>query len=373
MKKRNLKKITAILAAMEILLGPSFTNHAKAMDIKYYYVINENGKLEKIDNFDVIRNHQKTIVEDGEDISIFNDKNGYSRQYGGDQNAFERSFKSLIADPIIWRMMQEYFPEEDFISHDVAMDFYREYFRELTLSGCGYVAVANKVFEAFKNKEEDFEKIFGYPMYIIKEGNVIDFNYEYFILDFANYSLASLGRITKVKTMFDKTLAGIDLRRYQYSDEYKERPKINHNLTMEEVELIRKVNDKYHELNDRYKKATDTEVDISLPLNPNLGNLKKFLDEHGIDASISLVTNINGGYKSGDIIASEKFSIQKEKDGEVYAQYDDVGAHYMYVVEATGEKIIVSSWGEKYIFDDNNAEWIDRFDIKIKYKSLRGQ
>jgi hypothetical protein len=45
----------------------------------------------------------------------------------------------------------------------------------------------------------------------------------------------------------------------------------------------------------------------------------------------------------------------------------------MYVVEATGEKIIVSSWGEKYIFDDNNAEWVDRFDIKIKYKSLRGQ
>ena len=67
------------------------------------------------------------------------------------------------------------------------------------------------------------------------------------------------------------------------------------------------------------------------------------------------------------------FNKNKENDEEIYSQSDDVGAHYMYVVNTSDEKIIVSSWGEKYVFDDNNADWVTSINVKINYKDMRGQ
>ena len=373
MKKRNIRQITAILALIELISGNCFMDTAHAVDTKIYYVINEDGKVEKIDNYDVILHHQKTEIEDGDIITPFNEKNNYSRQYGGDQVAFERSFNSLIKDPVIWRILQDYIPEDTFESKEFAMEFYRKYFTEFSRSSCGHVAVCNKIFSFFDGREEEFEKVFGYPMYTIDENNVINYNYEYLIFDFANYSFKSLGKLDEIKHMFDKTVAGMELRRYEYTQEYLDKPILDHDLTKEEVELINKINDHHHELEKKYKKATDKDISLALPLNKNLGNLKKFLKEHRIDATIAVDENYFRTYQKGDIIASENFTVYKENnDKEIYSQSDNVGPHYMYVVDVEGNRVVVSTWGEKYYFVDAEADWVTKVKIRLKYKGRAG-
>ena len=101
--------------------------------------------------------------------SIVFDSNG---GYGGNQGHMEDVY---YWDPIhCWELLaelKEYFPDMT-----IAKAF--SYFSNLNNVGCGYVALANTLFMEFADRPEEFERIFGYPMY--KNG---DLNYDRLILD----------------------------------------------------------------------------------------------------------------------------------------------------------------------------------------------
>lgn len=370
MKKRNLRKIAFMLLLVQALSNLPATE-AHAANERQYYRINEEGKLEIVDDFNILLNHHTTTVEDGEKISIFNEKNLSSRQYGGDQRTFERNYKNLIKDPYIWNEMQKCFPVEEFESEQAAMDFYHQYFKAITASGCGYVAIANKVFKHFEGKEKEFEKIFGYPMYKVDEEGKLDFNYEYFVLEFFNFSSLypdySQEKKDEFKAMFAKTIADIEYQRYIYSEEYRNRPLLNHNLTMDEVQEIIRIRDKERELYQKSEKAIDESKTLGIPVDIRFGHIVEFLKTHGIQSKLVLQKN-NLQLEQGDILASEKFTLYKEEDGEKYSISSDIEPHCVSVVSTDGGQTIVSSWGEKYVFDDQGADWTVEVDLKIYAK-----
>ena len=132
-----------------------------------------------------------------EPISIFDHENLNSKQYGANQEVFRTKFDQLINNPLIWEEMQRYYPVKKFEDKDEAMFFYRKYFDIIYDCGCGYAAAANYVFHMFEGRENDFYKAFGFPMYTINN-NVIDFNYEIFMLKFFNYSNLKLDKSFKL-------------------------------------------------------------------------------------------------------------------------------------------------------------------------------
>ncbi len=75
-------------------------------------------------------------------------------------------------------------------------------------------------------------------------------------------------------------------------------------------------------------------------------------------------------YNVGDIIACENFILYKEDyKGRKYGIMKNVNSHYMYVVEiGPNGKVIVSSYGEKYIFDERDATWTSKMTIKLVKK-----
>lgn len=109
---------------------------------------------------------------------------------------------------------------------------------------------------------------------------------------------------------------------------------------------------------------------ISLP-SDNLGHIKEFLDSYGIETTID-IKYTDENIKNGDIIGSSNFILYKEdENGKKYIIRDDVKNHGVYVVSIENGKIIVSSWGEKYIYDgkDSESTVVMSIDINVKRKT----
>ena len=129
--------------------------------------------------FNVSYNQDGVIVlkdNDGNDIDIFGDYNLDSSQYGGNQCFLSSSYDNLYVN----NTLSKFFPE--------ATDEERiAFLSRVAEVGCGYTAVTNFVFKQFEGKEDDFYKMFGYPMYDIKysdnSGLSVDYNYEPLIVD----------------------------------------------------------------------------------------------------------------------------------------------------------------------------------------------
>ena len=81
---------------------------------------------------------------------------------------------------------------------------------------------------------------------------------------------------------------------------------------------------------------------------------------------VSEFRNIN----ENDIIACENFDLYCiDQYGDTISKEDDVELHYLYVVgKDDNGKIIVSSWGKKYIFDTKGVKYASKIVIKIKIK-----
>ena len=185
MKTNSIRKLACSLALIKVFSSTSFL----VDNNRYYYMLDDNGYIHVVDDINIIKDKCRTFKNENKDAYIFDKDNTKSYQYGGNQKAFKYNFNSLISNPLIWDEMQLYFPISDFDSYEKAMEFYRSYFNTISNCGCAYVGVTNKIFETFYGKEEEFEKIFGFPMYVINEDNSIDFNYELLILKFFNYSI----------------------------------------------------------------------------------------------------------------------------------------------------------------------------------------
>lgn len=378
MQRPKIKNLVIMLALVELLSTVNITD-VKANDSeRTFYMLDKNGKVRVVDDERIILNHGKTFVNDWDTISIFNEENTISHQFGGNQSDFMYYYSMLIKDPYIWEEMQKYFPVSDFSSIDEANDFYELYFTTVANSGCGYISIVNSVFQTFEGKEKEFEEIFGFPMYIINEDNSIDFNYEILTLKLFNYAVLYPNydpkNIEAVKAMYTKSLAFRELVRFEYSPEYQsidfdKWKKLDGEEQKQYVFKINEVNTKYYDLKEKYDKAKNIPYEVSFNLKQSLKPIQNFFAGYGITLELKTmeIKNINSIHP-GDIICSDNFDLYKEDHGEKYSEKNDLQPHAVYVVSVENGKIIVSSWGERFIFDDTDIEWIKKIVVDFKTK-----
>lgn len=146
--------------------------HIQTMQAALIQIINTYEKSEKaiVENLTTIPGRMQTSEGGAYSIdSVLFDDDG---SYGGDQGNMEQVYKW---DPIkCWELLKnlrEYYPN---------MSIFKafEYFNHLNNVGCGYVALANTLFLEYEGRPQEFERVFGYPMF--KNG---DLNYDRLILD----------------------------------------------------------------------------------------------------------------------------------------------------------------------------------------------
>lgn len=296
-------------------------------------------------------------------ISIFDNENLElnTSQYGASQLDFRYNFDNLIEDPLIWEEMQKYYPIDSFESEDTAMEFYEEYFKAISKSGCGYVADVDLVFKSYEGKEKEFEETFGYPMYTVSENGNIDFNYELFALGHFNYNNHLDGREVLIGSSLDT-----------YDNMYNECKKLYdsfYNTSPLRVISRAIIESKYNKL----KKELDNYYsDYKYPFaesgeNGKVGHLDEYLKTFGIDTSFSHIEsnkNLNNiiNVENG-IVSSYGFDLLN-MDGSYYAEHGE--GHFMYITGMTEDgNLIVSSWGKKFILKLDNSTYVNFDFFKI--------
>ena len=306
-------------------------------------------------------------------ISIFDDCNISSQQYGASQIDFKKRFDLLIEEPLIWKSLQNYYPEKDFASKEEAMFFYKEYFENIYKCGCGYASVANYVFHLYEGREEEFEKIFGYPIYTVDETGYVDFNYEVFILNFFNYSVnQTYNNKSLIIDFMLKDFYFNQLQDYLKSEECRRiLPDDFERWTKDQWNEWDKFTDardkKIHRLNEKWINAKNIHLDFGILLDASFGYLYQYLMSYGVNFSQCTCIDEPNTFSMDDIIACDNFMLYKvDKNNEKYDVNDGIKSHYVYVTKITKDnKIIVSSWGQKYIFDNQDANWTSKVLIKV--------
>ena len=376
MGKRLLRNVALNLALFQMFYYGTLALKKKPLkDLRFQSRIqSDSGMIPKSSGSDLVKISDdgnfpvyERISEDGKQgpISIFDDRNINTKQYGANQQDFKNHFEQLISDPVIWEEMQKYYPVESFNSEEEAMFFYQQYFLLIYDSGCGYAAAANYVFHMFEGREEDFYNAFGYPMYTMGKYG-IDFNYETFMLKFFNYSILEKYKQRKlVSKALEKEMLEFQL------DEFVDSTKVSkpsRDWTEEQWDAWRK---SYHEREDKiedYEKrianADDEDYNFGISLDDNFGFLYLYLRKHGVAISTSYSGRARN-LKTDDIIASKKSTLYQIDGGGSVTYAYDVGLHYVYVTYVEEDQtIIVSSWGCKYIFD--NSDVSNTYKINVK-------
>ena len=85
--------------------------------------------------------------------------------YGGDQIGPLKGYTN--GDTMYAQIIRKYFPK---MTEEEVLD----YLQSINNVGCGYVAIANYVFEGYIDKPEQFQNKFGFPMfYTDEDGNIV--------------------------------------------------------------------------------------------------------------------------------------------------------------------------------------------------------
>jgi len=348
--KKSIKRGIAISLAFINLFFNSVSLAEKTKDDtnieKYVLVDNNNIPIYKKFN-------QKTGELDN--ISIFDNDNITTHQYGASQRVFKFKFDKLIREPLIWEEMQKYYPVSKFESEEDALFFYQKYFEIIYECGCGYAAAANYVFHYFEGREDEFYQAFGFPMYTM-DGDTINFNYELFMLKFFNFlNLVINNDYESINKMIEKDFDEHKLFRFiETSNPKKEIGKNERDWTDEDYdryyELEEEYDKRFKELNDKYKNSKRFYKNLGVTLDGAFGHLYIFLGNYGIKLDTSCDFD-DYKFDSDDIVACDKSIMYPiYSDGEM-GKSEEVGLHYVYVVEVDGKKVIVSSWGNKYLLD----------------------
>lgn len=352
---KNLRLNKKVLSFL-VSLGLSYSiAQAKCYDnVNIKYIVNENKTS--------IKGHNK-------DISIFDIENNKTCQYGANQRDFDYRFEELISNPRIFEEVSKYFPIESFDSYDEALYFYKKYFEIIANCGCGYAAACNYAFRLFEGNNDEFEKIFGYPMYEIIE-NKIDFNYELFMLKFFNYyQLDILNNKDLIISTMSKDLANNKIKIF-LSKEYSEKKTPDFSkLLDEEIEEWREYqkerDDKFHKLYVQWINAKNKYYNFGIPLDECFGYFESYLKKNNIDVDIDCI-KIVYNYNIDDIIASDNFTFYHYNENNELALYQShIDNHYFYISEVTDDGLIIcSSWGNRYIFDDKQSSYVSKILVK---------
>lgn len=293
-----------------------------------------------------------------ENISIFDEENLKSHQYGASQRVFRNNSDELVKDPLIWEEMQTVKPVETFECIEDAEFWYKKYFDVIYECGCGYAVAADYVFHYFEGREAEFYKTFGYPMYIYKDGK-LDFNYELFMLKFFNFlNIVMNDELGTIEKMILREYNEYKLFSFIESDNPKKQiGKKRQDWTLEDEELYDKLSAerdaKVKELSEKYKKSpkkSDVYKNLGVTLDGSFGYLYILLANHGINLDIECDFDAKK-FKPDDIVACDNSIMNQLFSNGEMGDPQNIGLHYVYVVDIDNGKVIVSSWGNKYLLD----------------------
>lgn len=367
MKKTIVRKLAIYMAFFQL-----FSVSAKA-DNKYVLVdnTNENNPIYQI---------YDTNTKEYSNISIFDDKNVSTNQYGASQNSFgEVYFYRLFNNDYIQEEMAKQLSKVKFSSLEHAQLFYKYYFATLAKNGCGFAAATNYIFQLFEGKEQEFYEKFKFPMYEINYQS-IDYNYEIFMLKFFNYYINKNNLFDDIEKTINGKIYEHIINEYnekiKYTIDIKDKLRAHYkskygNWTLEDIEKLKEENEVYSKEIDEYNKIIELYQEklksipdrkYGIPLIPSFGNLDKFLKQYGIKIKTS-IENDSKSPNINDIIACENYELTEY--GFKYS-YEEA-PHYMYIVDILEDnKMVVSSWGRKYILTNEK----DFLNTRVKIKTL---
>ena len=220
-------------------------------------------------------------------------------------------------------------------------------------NGCGYAAIVNNIYTMYDGREDEFEKVFGFPMYD-ENGEA---NYNYLMVDL----YANTQGVYKVDTYDDKLNFAIDVAREYIGKEDKFKAEFGCDFDGKTVseEMINSIVNKYKDGDYAY-------CDIKgISTNNFDDRYLTYLEMKGLEGGAELISPEDNDVSTKQVneyidngknvnIAVENFNLYNE-DGSL--AHKDVDYHWMTVTDVTEDgKYVVSSWGERFIFDPSEKK-----------------
>lgn len=324
--------------------------------------------LNKIANF--YEKTEKNIVgsrSDGVEIPDANSYKDYDNKtkvfdddddngsYGADQG--DMYYNKSGFDFWIFR----WFEDEDLFDFVNSYDKYKDYsdddieklMLEINETGCGYAAIVNNIYTMYDGREDEFEKVFGFPMYD-EDGEA---NYNYLMVDL----YANTQGVYKVDTYDDKLNFAFDVAREYIGKEDKFKAEFGCDFDGKTVseEMINSIVNKYKDGDYAY-------CDIKgISTNNFDDRYLTYLEMKGLEGGAELISPEDNDVSTKQVneyidngknvnIAVENFNLYNE-DGSL--AHKDVDYHWMTVTDVTEDgKYVVSSWGERFIFDPSEKK-----------------
>ena len=236
---------------------------------------------------------------------------------GGDQNGpyllWQRGIDS--DREYMRKLIHSYEEYEDYSDEEID-----QLLTKLNSEGCGYVALANIIVDEYRRREEEFERTFGYPLFLENANGDIYVDYNRLIVDI----YCATDNHKKVKTIWQE---------YDVYDEDEDgSPTFGRGTTPE---------DRIYRF-ERYMDGYGVPVRIE--------NIECAQDEVYLRCR-------EEAEKGNRVIISTCPVRLEDKEGEP-AQMD--GGHAMTVTGLTGDgRIEVSSWGGKYYISPEDTDYAD--------------
>ena len=275
------------------------------------------------------------------------DKNNGS--YGGDQGNMAYNKKG------IWFFGFRWFEDEELYAFIRKHKRYKNYSQteiaklldRINNEGCGYVAIVNNIFVEFEGRENEFEQVFGFPMYD-KNGKA---NYDYLIVDFyaSTDDKYYLDEPMGASALVNDVILSYEGRESEFRKKYGCAP-LTDDGKFFNAEARQKIL-------DEYQNCSEVELKVSGTTTYSLENrFRHYMEQKGVSFSgeglrgdsMPTADEMNSFFDSGKNvnIAVGDFNLYNENGKPVYK---DVSNHLMAVTGVTEDgRYIVSSWGERY-------------------------
>ena len=283
------------------------------------------------------------------------DDNPDNGTYGADQGDMANNKKG------IWFFGFRWFEDEDLYAYIRQHSRYQDYSQteiaelmdQINSEGCGYAAMVNNIFVEYEGREEEFERVFGFPMYD-KDGRA---NYNYLLVDFyactddKYYLDEAYGAASLVNDVILEYLGG---REDEFREKYGCDPVIKgeNGENLVNPEARQKILDEYQDQSVVTMEGSGT-TEYSLE-----NRFRHYMEQKDVECSVETLDA--GAISGGTIdqyldegksvnISVDGFNLYRE-DGTAAAV--DVGGHWMTITGTTEDgRYIVSSWGGRYFLN----------------------
>lgn len=295
---------------------------------------------------------------------------------GGNQTSLKDNADYFISLEEVQNIVHKYYPEAT--EEDMEL-----LFNKMSSIGCGYIASVNTIFFEYANKEngeEEFERIFGFPM---KTNGV--YNYELLFLDFFLYCSYYENDYITIEEAYGNIAEEMEV--HSGDSALSDEEFSSTGMSGTSMSKLPKMFEDYMAskgvtvnaagcIITRFKDGTVTDVWISGE-KQSYGSINLDTDSKAYEVYKKKLETEGYMVPSGEPLSIEPIDIDLEmmkallEDGkkiivgsgnfDLYnpvtdeKEYDDVGGHAMTVldVDVDNNKILVSSWGKSYELDLN--------------------